>query len=230
MKIIILGPPGSGKGTLSFAISEKYGISHIEAGKILREEIENRTEIGKKVKEIVESGRLVPDNIISELVKKRIDTCKKGFILDGYPRTIGQAEALKKMTDIDLVINLSIPDKILIERAAGRRTCRKCGAVYNIADIHEEIDGVVYNMPPLLPKKAWTCDKCGGELYIRSDEKPDVIKKRLEEYKRQTKPLIEYYKNKNFRDVLVTAGKDEMIKKIFKIVDSILVTKRSDNS
>ena len=224
MKIVILGPPGSGKGTFSSLISEKYNIPHIETGRILREEIAKNTELGKKIEETVKSGKLVSDEIINELIRKRLKErdCENGFILDGFPRTIKQAEALKNMTDIDIIINLNIPEEVLIDRISGRRTCKKCGAVYNIADIHKEIDGRKYDMPPIPPKKDGICDKCGGELYQRKDEKPDVVKKRLDTYNAKTKPLIDYYKDMPFfRNVFVTSSKDLMKQKIFDIIESV---------
>jgi len=221
--IIILGPPGSGKGTISREIAEKLNFEHIETGKILREEIEKNTDIGKKVKEIVASGKLVPDEIVNNIIKDKVEKTKKeGIIFDGYPRTIGQAEYLKKILKIDLVINLNIPEEILIKRIMGRRTCKKCGEVYNVADINEVVDGRVYKMPPLLPKVMGFCDKCGGELYQREDENPETIKQRLKEYEKQTKPLIDYYKNERFIELYVTSGKDEMVEKAIKIIREAL--------
>jgi adenylate kinase len=221
--IIILGPPGSGKGTISKEISERLNFEHIETGKILREEIEKNTEIGKKVKEIVSSGRLVPDDIVNNIIKEKLfQTRKKGIIFDGYPRTVGQAEYLKKILKIDLIINLNLPEKILIKRIMGRRTCKKCGEVYNVADINEVIDGRLYIMKPLLPKIPGICDKCGGELYQREDENPETIKQRLIEYEKQTKPLIDYYKNERFVELYVTSGKDEMVESAIKIIKEAL--------
>ncbi len=217
--IIILGPPGSGKGTLSREIAERLNFEHIETGRILREEIEKNTEIGKKVKEIVASGKLVPDDIVNNIIKERVSQTKgEGIIFDGYPRTIEQAEYLRKILKIDLIINLNIPEEILIKRIMGRRTCKKCGEVYNVADINEVIDGRAYIMKPLLPKIQGICDKCGGELYQREDENPETIKQRLIEYEKQTKPLIDYYKNERFVELYVTSGKDEMVEKAINII------------
>ena len=150
---------------------------------------------------------------------------KNGVIFDGYPRKISQAEALKKMMKVDVVINLVAPEKILIGRIAGRRTCKNCGEVYNIANINEVIDGRLYIMPPLLPQVEGKCDKCGGELYQREDEKEEVVRKRLEEYEKETKPLVDYYKNDKevkFIELYVTEGKDGMIKKAIEALKSAL--------
>ncbi|MEM5812958.1 MAG: dTMP kinase [Candidatus Aenigmatarchaeota archaeon] len=225
--IVLLGPPGSGKGTLAKNISEKLNLLHIETGKIIRDEIEKGSEIGLRVKEEVSQGKLVSDEIINSIVKenlKRIED-KNGVIFDGYPRRISQAEALKNMIKVDLVINLVAPEKILIARITGRRTCKNCGEVYNLADINEVIDGIVYRMPPLLPKVANKCDKCGGELYQREDEKEDVVKKRLEEYEKETRALIDYYKNEKsvrFIELHVNEGKEGMIEKAIRVIREYL--------
>lgn len=225
--IVLLGPPGSGKGTLAKTISEKLNLLHIETGRLIREEIEKGSEIGIKVKEIVAQGKLVSDEIINSLVKENLKKIKdkNGVIFDGYPRKISQAEALKNMMKVDLVINLFAPEKILIARITGRRTCKNCGEVYNLADINEVIDGVLYKMPPLLPKIPNKCDKCGGELYQREDEKEDVVKKRLIEYERETRPLIDYYKNDKsvkFVEIHVNEGKEEMVEKAIKFIKEFI--------
>jgi len=237
MILIIFGPPGSGKGTLSSAISERYKIPHIETGKILREEIKAKTKLGKEVEILVNKGKLVSDEVVNEITEKRLskEDCNNGFILDGFPRTIKQAEMLENFLrdinkKVDLVVNLIIPKKILIKRIVGRRTCKKCGNIYNLADIHEKINGIEYKMPPLSPKKPGVCDKCGGELYQREDEKQDVIKKRLKEYENQSKPVIKYYRDRFLlKDIYVTSEKDIMIKKVFDILTEKIKTKNNIN-
>lgn len=225
--IILLGPPGSGKGTLAKTISEKLNLLHIETGRMIREEIEKGSEIGIRVREAVSQGKLVSDDIINSLVKEGLSGIenKKGVIFDGYPRKISQAEALSNMIKVDLVINLFAPEKILVARISGRRTCKECGEVYNVADINEVIDGVLYKMPPLLPKIQNKCDKCGGYLYQREDEKEDVVKKRLIEYERETRPLIDYYKkdrNVKFVELNVNEGKDKMVENAIRFIKEFL--------
>src|SRR3989338_342960 len=220
MKLIFLGPPGSGKGTYSSRICPKFGIPHISTGDIFRAEVKAGTELGKKAEVVMKSGGLMPDSITMEVIEKRLiqPDCKNGFIADGFPRTIAQAEALEKITKIDIALNLVIPDDILIEKITARRTCRKCGDIYNIADINRS--GV--RMPPMLPKVEGKCDKCGGELYQRADENPETVKERLEIYKNQTAPLIDYYRKKGLlRDVIITAPQNEMVEKILKILESV---------
>jgi len=185
MNAIIFGPPGSGKGTYAFILEKKLGIVKVSTGDLIREEIDKNTESGKRMKEYLDKGVLVPDEIATKLLKKRIsepDCVEKGFILDGYPRTIPQAETLSKITEIDVIINLNVPDWIIIERLSNRRTCEKCGANYNVKYLKPKIEGV--------------CDKCGGELYQRDDDKPEVIRERIRVYQEQTQPLLKYYKEK----------------------------------
>ena len=198
MNLMIFGPPGSGKGTYASIITSKLGITKISTGDIFREISKEQTELGKKVSEILGRGSLVPDEIVIEIIKKRLkkDDCKNGFILDGYPRTIAQAEVLEEITKIDAIINVAVPEEILIERICARRICKKCGNIYNIADTRKVIDGVEYIFPPLLPKKEGICDKCGGELYQREDDNPEVIKERLKIYEEQSKPVTGFYKDK----------------------------------
>ncbi len=195
MKKIFLGPPGSGKGTYSSRIAPILDIPHISTGDLFREHLKNGTEIGMKVKDIMASGQLVPDEITIEIVKGRLnrDDCNNGFILDGFPRTVPQAEALQEIIEIDVVSNLVIPENILVEKACARRICKDCGDIYNIADINRE--GVV--MPPMNPKIEGKCDKCEGELIQRKDDNVATINERLEVYKKETQPLIDFYKNKN---------------------------------
>jgi len=184
MRIVLLGPPGSGKGTYASRLTVKLGVPQISTGDMVREEIKARTELGKKIGEYSARGELVPDETIIEMLKKRLEApdCKKGFILDGFPRTIPQAEALEKIVPIGLVINLNVPDEVIILRLSNRLVCRRCGAIYNRLTLKPKIDNV--------------CDKCGGELYTREDDQPKVIQDRLNVYRRQTEPLIAYYKKK----------------------------------
>lgn len=217
MKLVIFGPPGSGKGTYSTRIAPVLKIARIATGDMFREEVKNNTQLGKLAAMYMNKGEFVPDDVTMKMFKERLkkpDT-KNGFILDGFPRTIFQAKELEKITKIELIINLIVPDEILIEKMSARRMCRKCGDIYNIADIKKTIEGVDYILPPMLPKKKNVCDKCGGELYQRDDDKPEVIKERLEVYKKQAAPVIEHYKGTvPFIDVHVTRGPEIMVNKI----------------
>ena len=184
MNLIFLGPPGAGKGTLAVKAVEILGIPQISTGSIFRAAIADGTPLGLKVKAIIDAGKLVDDETTIELVKERLtkDDIKKGYILDGFPRTIPQAEALAGFSKVDKVINFDIPDSGVLERLGGRRVCRKCG--YNFH--------AVFNKP----KKEGVCDHCDGEVYIRDDDKPEAVQKRLEVYRAQTAPLIDYYREK----------------------------------
>ena len=185
MKIVFLGPPGSGKGTTASRVAPKLGIPHISTGDLLRENIFQRTPIGLKADEYVKKGELVPDEIVIKMVEERIkrEDCKDGFILDGVPRTIPQAEMLEKITDIGIVIYLDVPDDIVIARNSARISCEKCGRIYNLRT--------------LPPKKDGICDACGGKLVRRPDDEPDIIRERLEVYKKETAPLIDFYEKKD---------------------------------
>jgi adenylate kinase len=184
MKFIIFGPPGSGKGTYASRLQAKLGVDVIATGDLLREMMKEDTPLGRKVKGFVEKGLLGPSEVVTEVLKQRLSksTGKKGFILDGYPRTIEQAEALEKLAKIDAVILLTVPEKIIVERLSSRRICKNCGEVYNIRFLKPKVEGV--------------CDKCGGQLYQRSDDKPDVIKDRIAVYENQTEPVLRHYKEK----------------------------------
>jgi adenylate kinase len=184
MNLIFLGPPGAGKGTLAVRAIEILGIPQISTGSIFRTAIADQTPLGVKVKSIIDAGKLVDDETTIALVKERLtkDDVKKGYILDGFPRTIPQAEALAGFSKVDNVINFDIPDSGVLERLGGRRVCRKCG--YNFH--------AVFNKP----KKEGICDYCGGEVYIRDDDKSEAVQKRLEVYRAQTAPLIDYYRKK----------------------------------
>ncbi len=180
MKLIFLGPPGAGKGTQAAKIAERYNIAHISTGDMLRAEMREGTELGKAAKDLMERGELVPDDVILGMVKNRIqqDDCKNGFLFDGFPRTIAQAEALEAISKIDYVINLDVPEARLISRISGRRICPDCGAAHHVSKHPYE-----------------TCE-CGGKLYQREDDKEETVRNRLVVYERSTKPLIDYYAEK----------------------------------
>jgi adenylate kinase len=181
MKAIIFGPPGSGKGTYASRLQTKLGVDVIAMGDIFREIMKESTPLGKKVKSFVEKGLLVPDEVVIEVLKQRLAkaSTKTGFILDGFPRTIEQAKSLDDIAKIDVVIQLTVPDSIIIERLSTRRICKNCGEVYNIRYLKPKIEGV--------------CDKCGEELYQRSDDTADVIRDRIHVYERQTQPILKHY-------------------------------------
>jgi len=217
MRKIFLGPPGSGKGTYSKRISPIRNIPHISTGDLFRENIKNETEIGKKAKQYIKEGKLMPDDITIKMLKRRIsqDDCKKGFILDGFPRTMEQAKVLQGLKEIDVVLNLVIPEDILIEKICARRICKNCGDIYNIADINRQ--GI--KMPPMNPKEKGKCDKCGGELIQRKDDNEKIVKERLDIYKRETQPLIDFYKNLGIlKDVKITSSPEIMVSVILNVL------------
>ena len=186
MKCVFLGPPGAGKGTLAGEVAKEYGMVHISTGDLFREAIKNGTELGLKIKAVIESGALVSDDLTIALLKERLDKndwADNGFILDGFPRTIPQADALSSIVKLDAVINLDISDEEVISRLSGRRICSKCGRSFHVQFMK--------------PQKEGTCDACSSNLIIREDDKEEAIKKRLENYNKQTQPLIDYYKKKN---------------------------------
>ena len=181
---IFLGPPGAGKGSLAVKVAEAYKIPHISTGDIFRANIKAQTPLGVKVKAIIDSGSLVSDELTFELVKDRLaqDDCKNGYILDGFPRTIPQAEMLEGLVADVKVVNFEIADEIVIRRLSTRRVCKACGANFNVLTLPPKVEGV--------------CDKCGGELYQRDDDKQESIMHRMDVYREQTEPLINFYKNK----------------------------------
>lgn len=182
MKLILLGAPGAGKGTQAEKIIEKLGIPSISTGNILREHLKNGTELGEKARSYMESGKLVPDDLIIDMLKARLscDDCTNGYILDGYPRTVAQAEALKDMgAAIDKVISIETEDEAIIGRMSGRRSCKNCGASYHI----------LFNKP----QKEGICDKCGAALFQRDDDKEETVRARLEVFHAQTEPVKAYY-------------------------------------
>ena len=211
MKLILLGPPGAGKGTQSVVLSKEYGIPHISTGDILRETVKSGLPLGLKAKEFMDKGELVPDEIVITMVAERLkrsDT-KKGFILDGFPRTLKQAldldEALKKISSgIDMVVYFQTSPEVAVERLSGRRVCKNCGFNYHIK-----------NIPP---KKEGVCDKCGAELFQRPDDKPETVKNRLKVYEKQTEPLIDYYTKKGN---LQKASGDMDVASLFKVLSKM---------
>ena len=212
MKIIMLGAPGAGKGTQAKQIAGKYNIPHISTGDIFRANIKNNTELGQKAKTYMDQGLLVPDELTCDLVVDRIqqDDCVNGFVLDGFPRTIPQAEALenalaKLNESMDFAIDVDVPDENIVNRMSGRRACLKCGATYHIVSIP--------------PKKEGVCDTCGSNLVLRDDDKPETVKKRLDVYHDQTQPLIEYYSKKG---ILKSVDGTQPMEKVFEDITSIL--------
>jgi adenylate kinase len=234
MRLILLGPPGSGKGTQASLLSEKYDIPSISTGDILRQSIEAQEELGLKAKKYMDEGALVPDELVIEIVKsrlikpdcvryahQRLRLLERGFILDGFPRTVAQAEALDSLLDNPLtpfikgdflgyslraVINIDLKDEVVIERLSGRRMCRRCNRIYH----------VVY----LPPKTTGICDDCGETLYQRDDDKPEAIKKRLQVYMIQTTPLIRYYQGKG---KLISINGDREVREIHEDIVKLLV-------
>ena len=212
MKIIMLGAPGAGKGTQAKMIAEKFGIPHISTGDIFRANIKNGTELGKKAKEYMDKGQLVPDELTVEILLDRVaaDDCKNGYVLDGFPRTIPQADVLdKELTKlgdkVDFAINVDVPDENIVRRMSGRRACLKCGATYHIEHIP--------------PKKEGICDTCGSELVQRDDDKPETVQNRLSVYHEQTQPLIDYYNKKN---ILKSVDGTKDMQEVFSDIVNIL--------
>lgn len=212
MRLVLLGPPGVGKGTQASAIVEKYNIPHISTGDIFRANIKEGTDLGKKAKEYMDKGLLVPDDIVVSIVKDRLteEDCKRGFLLDGFPRTIKQAEILDEELDkmginLDKVVNIYADKETLIERAVGRRICKVCGKTYHIK----------FNPP----KEEGICDLDGGELFQREDDTKETVSTRIEVYEDQTQPLIEYYKNKG---IIANVDGTQPIEKVFQdIVEAL---------
>lgn len=187
MKIIMLGAPGAGKGTQAKMIADKYGVPHVSTGDIFRANIKNGTELGMEAKKYMDQGLLVPDELTVKILLDRVSQpdCKNGYVLDGFPRTIPQAEVLDKALaelgeSIDYAIDVDVPDENIVKRMSGRRACVSCGATYHVVHVP--------------PKKEGICDRCGSELILRDDDKPETVKNRLEVYHEQTQPLIDYYK------------------------------------
>ncbi len=204
MNLVFLGPPGAGKGTQAIGVSEKQGIAHISTGDILRNEIKQGTKLGMEAKSFMDAGKLVPDDTVIGIVAQRLTKpdCKKGFLLDGFPRTVVQAQALADKTDIEMVINIDVPDDVIIKRLSGRRVCKYCGATYHVSNM-----------------KGDTCSACGGALIQRADDKPETIQKRLDVYKTQTQPLIEFYRKQG---VLHTVNGARDIDTVFEEIGALI--------
>lgn len=201
MRLMLLGPPGAGKGTQAEGISKKFSIPHISTGDIFRKNIKDNTELGKKAQEFMNKGLLVPDDLVVDLVKDRLteEDCKEGFLLDGFPRTIPQAAALdneltKMGIKLDRVINIQVEKELLVERAVGRRICKQCGTAFHVKFNSPAVEGI--------------CDKCNGELLQRKDDTQDTVTKRIEVYLEQTEPLIMYYSEKGI--ILNIDGQQEI--------------------
>lgn len=212
MKIIMLGAPGAGKGTQAKRIAEKYTIPHISTGDIFRANIKNGTELGRKAKEFMDQGLLVPDELTCDLVMDRIqqDDCKNGFVLDGFPRTIPQAEALdaalsKIEQKMDYAIDVDVPDENIVNRMGGRRACLSCGATYHVEFNPTKAEGI--------------CDACGAQTVLRDDDKPETVQKRLTVYHDQTQPLIDYYKTQN---ILKSVDGTQPMEAVFDAIIGIL--------
>ncbi len=212
MNIILFGPPGAGKGTQAKKMVDFYGIPQVSTGDILRANVREGTELGLAAKAYMDKGELVPDEVLIGIIKNRLkeQDCEKGFILDGYPRTIPQADALATILDeidkpIDVVLNLEVPDEELVERISGRLMCNNCGASYH------------RNFNP--PKKEGVCDVCGGELSQRADDREEAVQNRLNVYKKQTQPLIDYYAKQG---ILVSLDGTKDINEVFEDIKAIL--------
>ncbi len=212
MKIIMLGAPGAGKGTQAKMIAEKYGIPHVSTGDIFRANIKNGTELGMEAKKYMDQGLLVPDELTVKILLDRVaqEDCRNGYVLDGFPRTIPQADVLDKaLTElgdqIDYAINVDVPDENIVKRMGGRRACLSCGATYHIEHVPPKAEGI--------------CDACGQELVLRDDDKPETVQNRLNVYHEQTQPLIEFYSAK---EVLKTVDGTQDMKDVFAAVTAIL--------
>lgn len=205
---MFVGPPGAGKGTQAAKVAARYGIPHISTGDMLREQVKNETPLGLEAKKYMDEGAYVPDDVIIGMVKERVSRpdAKCGFILDGFPRTAAQAEALEQFTSLDAVINIVVADDKLLHRICGRRVCRECGATY-----HES-----------MLKDINKCPKCHGELYVRDDDKEETVKNRLRVYKEKTQPLIDYYTGKGIlHDIVGSGGIDDITQAIVAVLDKV---------
>ncbi len=207
MKLILLGAPGAGKGTQAQKLVDHFSIPQISTGDLLRAAVANETDLGKQANEYMTAGKLVPDGVVIGLISERLkdDDCKNGFILDGFPRTIAQADKLKETTDIDSVVNVDVDASILVDRLTGRRTCKNCNAMYHL----------IFNQP----KQEGVCDACGGELYQRTDDNEETVRSRLDTYNENTAPLIDYYRETGkLKDVEGQGVIDEIFQNILKIL------------
>lgn len=215
MRIVLLGAPGAGKGTQCKGVAEKYGLEHLSSGDILRQERADGTELGKKAQRFMDSGELVPDNIIVEMMAQAINKApKSGFVLDGFPRTVNQAIELDKSLEagssrIDAVLNLQVDDDAVVRRITGRRNCPACGAIYHIENIRPKVNGI--------------CDKCGEQLVQRTDDTEEVVLNRLKSYYQQTAAVVDYYRKHNIvYDIDANPAADEILALIFEKLDSLV--------
>jgi adenylate kinase len=207
MNIILLGPPGAGKGTMAERVKERFNLAHISTGDILRGEIKAGSELGSLAKGYIDKGALVPDDVIISMMKKRFaeDDAKAGVLLDGFPRTVAQAEALSGIADVDACITLDASEDMIVDRISSRRICRDCGGVYSVKSLSGE-----------------ECEKCGGKLYIRPDDKEETVRQRFSVYQSQTEPLIDYYEKKGkLHHVDAALPIDEEAAEIIKIIESL---------
>ncbi len=200
MRLVFLGAPGVGKGTIAETFSAEAGLAHISTGAILREQIKEGSDLGKAAKSYIDAGDLVPDKLVSDMLAEHLKNCKRGYILDGYPRTIEQAKFLDDLLDqletpLNAVVLVEIPEKTIVERLTSRLTCKSCGAIYNTKNQPSEKEGI--------------CDKCGHELIQRDDDKEEVIVQRLKTYESKTKPLIDFYKKKDLLLTVDNSGSPE---------------------
>lgn len=214
MKMVLLGPPGAGKGTQAMLIQKKFGSPHISSGDLLRASVRHETELGRVAKQYMDRGELVPDQLVVEMLEERVgrEDCRQGFILDGFPRNVAQADALDRMLAgqshrLDHVVSLTVPSEDLVCRLSGRRTCRECGAMF-----HVTFDA---------PRRPDFCDHCGGALMQRSDDREEVIRARLEVYDRETAPLLDYYRERQvLREVPGVGTPDEIFHAILARMDA----------
>lgn len=212
MNLLIMGPAGSGKGTMSEKIANKFNIAHISTGDMFREAISNLTPVGVEAKEYIDAGKLVPDDVTNRMVKERImmDDCDEGYLLDGYPRNLAQAHAFNELAyqidkPLDFVINLELDYIVLVDRITGRRLCPDCGAIYHITANKPKVEGI--------------CDNCGGKLYQRSDDTEEKLKVRYDEYLNQTEPVIDYYREQG---LVHDINADQSIEDVWKAIEEFL--------
>ncbi|HHR86257.1 MAG TPA: adenylate kinase [Candidatus Acetothermia bacterium] len=205
-KIVLLGPPGAGKGTQAKLLAAKNGLAHLSTGDILRDEVARGTELGKLAQGYMNRGDLVPDDLIIDMIKERLDE-NAGFILDGFPRTVGQAEALERIVSIDVAINIALPREEVIKRLSSRRVCRECGKIYNLLYNPPQVNGI--------------CDACGGELFQRDDDKREVIENRYDVYMGATAPLINFYRERSLlKDIDGSQATDKVLEEILAFLSS----------
>ena len=212
MIVVLLGSPGVGKGTYAKYLTQIYGIPSISTGDIFRENVANGTDLGKEVQPYMERGELVPCDIVIDTLKERVKDEKDGYFLDGFPRTIKQAEALETINEEDAVLSFVADEEVIVRRLSGRRVCKDCGAVFHLKNVPPKVEG--------------KCDKCGGELYQREDDKPETIRERLRAYDELTRPLKDFYEKKGILHEIdasldINVGKDQIIGECRKVLDPI---------